>query len=184
MQVQFNSFQWYWVRLTGSFCIWLKLKILIGKFTLYFRCKRPSVSLVIFLSISGPTTTAYHCLEMINCSDNTWGFCIPFPFSRLRLCSSSTAGRFCRHYEKHSCVRLGLSDRANFPLTPPSRRSRFHDWQAPRRGTSLQLFPTENFYQSSRQPQQIDAYWFLNAQRQRQKCFIDVTHGSPYNKGV
>ena len=83
------------------------------KFTHYFRCKCPSVSLVIFLSISGPTTTAYHCLEMINCSDNTWGFCIPFPFSRLRLCSSSTAGRFCRHYEKHSCVRLGLSDRDN-----------------------------------------------------------------------
>ena len=87
------------------------------KFTLYFRCKRPSVSLVIFLSISGPTTTAYHCLEMINCSDNTWGFCIPFPFSRLQLCSFSTAGRFCRHYEKHSCVRLGMGTYACYMIS-------------------------------------------------------------------
>ena len=79
----------------------MKLKILMCKFSLYIRCKCPSVSLVIFWSISGPPTTAYHCLEKLNCSDCTWGFCIPFSFSPVRLCSFSTAGRFVTMSETH-----------------------------------------------------------------------------------
>ena len=71
------------------------------KFTLYFRCKCPLVSLVIFWSSSGPPTTAYHCLEMLFCSDHTWGFCMPFSFSPVRLCLFHCRGRFVITTETH-----------------------------------------------------------------------------------
>ena len=58
--------------------------ILMCKFTLYFKCKCPSVSLVNFLE---HFWTPYHCLEMLFCCDYTWGFSIPFPFSQVGLCS-------------------------------------------------------------------------------------------------
>ena len=71
------------------------------KFTLYFGCKCPLVSLVIFWSSSGPPTTAYHCLEMLFCSDHTWGFCMPFSFSPVRLCLFHCRGRFVITTETH-----------------------------------------------------------------------------------
>ena len=71
------------------------------KFTLYFGCKCPLVSLVIFWSSSGPPTTAYHCLDMLFCSYHTWGFCMNFSFSLVRLCSFHCRRRFVITTETH-----------------------------------------------------------------------------------